>query len=123
LIGRPQSFSVLGAPNRAEQIRFPRGRVSLAEAVALAGGVNPNQGDASAIFVFRYVPTSTGAEEPVVYHLNMMKPGALLLSQRFMMNDKDLLYVGNADANQPSKFVQLMSQLFVPVTIVRSTVQ
>jgi polysaccharide export outer membrane protein len=123
LISRPQSFSVLGAPNRAEQIRFPRGNISLAEAVALAGGVNANQGDAAAIFVFRYVPTATGAEEPVVYHLNMMKPGALLLSQRFMMSDKDLLYVGNAEANQPSKFVQLISQLFIPVATVRTTIQ
>ena len=123
LISRPQSFSVLGAPNRAEQIRFPRGRISLAEAVALAGGANPNQGDAAAIFVFRYVPTTTGAEEPVVYHLNMMKPGALFLSQQFAMKDKDLLYVGNAQANQPTKLVQLVSQLFVPITTVRATVQ
>jgi polysaccharide export outer membrane protein len=122
LISRPQSFSVLGAPNRAEQIRFPRGRISLAEAVALAGGVNPNQGDAAAIFVFRSVPVATGGEQPVVYHLNMMKPGALALSQRFMMNDKDLLYVGNAQANQPSKLVQLVSQLFLPVATVRSTI-
>ncbi|HET7716993.1 MAG TPA: polysaccharide biosynthesis/export family protein [Bauldia sp.] len=123
LISRPQSFSVLGAPNRAEQIRFPRGRVSLAEAVALAGGANPSAGDAGAIFVFRYVSTTAGVEEPVVYHVNMMKPGALLLSQRFMMNDKDLLYVGNAQANQPSKFIQLVSQLFVPVVYARSTLQ
>ena len=123
LISRPQSFSALGAPNRAEQIRFPRGRVSLAEAVALAGGANPSAGDAGAIFVFRYVPTTAGVEEPVVYHVNMMKPGALLLSQRFMMNDKDLLYVGNAQANQPSKFIQLVSQLFVPVVYARSTIQ
>ena len=123
LISRPQSFSVLGAANRAEQVRFPRGRISLAEAVALAGGANPNQGDASAIFVFRYVPTAAGTEEPVVYHLNMMKPGALLLSQRFAMQDKDLLYVGNAQANQPTKLVQLVSQLFVPVTTVRATIQ
>ena len=123
LISRPQSFSVLGAPNRAEQVRFPRGRISLAEAVALAGGANPNQGDASAIFVFRYVPTASGTEEPVVYHLNMMKPGALFLSQQFAMKDKDLLYVGNAQANQPTKLVQLVSQLFVPVTTVRATIQ
>ena len=123
LISRPQSFSVLGAANRAEQVRFPRGRISLAEAVALAGGANPNQGDASAIFVFRYVPTVAGTEEPVVYHINMMKPGALLLSQRFAMKDKDLLYVGNAQANQPTKLVQLVSQLFVPVTTVRATIQ
>jgi polysaccharide export outer membrane protein len=123
LISRPQSFSVLGAPNRAEQVRFPRGRISLAEAVALAGGANPNQGDAAAIFVFRYVPTAAGTEEPVVYHLNMMRPGTLFLSQQFAMKDKDLLYIGNAQANQPTKLVQLVSQLFVPVTTVRATIQ
>ena len=58
-----------------------------------------------------------------MYHLNMMKPGALFLSQQFAMKDKDLLYVGNAQANQPTKLVQLVSQLFVPVTTVRATVQ
>lgn len=120
LINRPESFSSLGAPNRAEQIQFPRGRISVAEAIALAGGANPNAGDAAAIFVFRYVPTASGLEEPVVYHLNMMQPGALFLSQRFMMKDQDLLYVGNAEANQPSKFIQLLSQLFVPVATARA---
>jgi polysaccharide export outer membrane protein len=119
LISRPQSFSVLGAPNRAEQIRFPRGRISLAEAVALAGGANAAQGDAAAIFVFRYLPTQSGGQEPVVYHVNMMRPNALLLAQRFAMRDRDLLYIGNAQANQPSKLIQLLSQLFVPVTVVR----
>ena len=123
LVSHPESFSSLGAPNRAEEIRFPRGRISVAEAVALAGGANANAGDAAAIFVFRYMPAANGTEEPVVYHLNMMKPGALFLSQRFMMKDKDLLYVGNAEANQPTKFVQLLSQLFIPVATVRTTVQ
>lgn len=123
LISRPESFSSLGAPNRAEEIRFPRGRISVAQAVALAGGANSNAGDAAAIFVFRYVPTANGSEEPVVYHLNMMKPGALFLSQRFAMKDKDLLYVGNAEANQPTKFIQLLSQLFVPVATARAVTQ
>jgi polysaccharide export outer membrane protein len=123
LISRPQSFSVLGAPNRAEQVHFPTGRVTLAEAVALAGGANPNQGDAAAIFVFRFEPAPSGSDEPVVYHLDMMQPGALFLSERFMMKDKDLLYVGNAQANQPSKMIQLVSQLFLPVATVRTTVQ
>ena len=122
LVSSPESFSALGAPNRAEQIRFPRGRISVAEAVALSGGANPNSGDAAAIFVFRYVRGPDGAEIPMVYHLNMMEPGALLLSQRFMMRDKDLLYVGNAQANQPSKFVNLLSQLFIPIATVRNAV-
>jgi len=123
LISRPQSFSVLGAPNKAEELHFPSRSVTLAQAVAMAGGANPNQGDAAAIFVFRYVPAPSGDDQPVVYHFNMMQPGALFLAQRFTMKDKDLLYIGNAEANQPSKLVQLISQLFVPVATVRAVTQ
>lgn len=121
LMSRPRSFSVLGAPNRAEDIVFPRAKLTLSQAVALAGGANPNQGDAAAIYVFRYVPMPDGTEQPRVYHLNMMRPGAYLLSQRFLMQDRDVLYVANARANQLSKFVQMISQLFVPVTTVNAT--
>jgi polysaccharide biosynthesis/export protein len=116
LVSRPESFSVLGAPNRAEEIVFPRARPTLAQAVALAGGANPNLGDAGAVFVFRYVPQPSGPDRPTVYHVNMMRPGAYLLAQRFLMRDRDVLYVGNARANQLTKFVQLLSQLFLPVT-------
>jgi len=122
LVRRPQTFSVLGAPNRDDEITFPRGRLSLAEAIALAGGPNPNQGDAAAVFVFRYVLLPNGTEQPTVYYVNMMKPGAYLLAQRFVMRDRDVLYVGNARANQVTKFVQLLSQLFVPVATVRASV-
>jgi len=123
LVHRPQTFSILGAPNKAEEVNFPRAHLSLAEAVALAGGANPNAGDAGAIFVFRYVALPNGAEQPTVYHLNMMRPGAYLLSQRFLMRDRDVLYVGNARANQLTKFVQLLSQLFVPVATARAVAQ
>ena len=123
LVSRPQSFSVLGAPNKSEEIPFPRGRLTLAEAVALAGGANPNAGDAGAIFVFRYVPQPNGSDQPTVYHLNMMRGGAYLLSQRFQMRDRDVLYVGNARANQLTKFVSLLSQLFVPVATARAVTQ
>jgi polysaccharide export outer membrane protein len=123
LISRPQSFSVLGASNKSEEIAFPRAHLTLAEAVALAGGANPNAGDAAAIFVFRYVRKLDGTEQPTVYHVNMMRPGAYLLSQRFLMRDGDVLYVGNARANQLTKFVNVLSQLFVPVATARAVVQ
>jgi polysaccharide export outer membrane protein len=123
VISRPQSFSILGAPNKSDEVVFPRSRLTLAEAVALAGGANPNSGDAAAIFVFRYVQQPDGTERPTVYHLNMMRAGAYLLAQRFRMHDGDVLYIGNARANQPAKFVQLLSQLFVPVATARAVTQ
>jgi hypothetical protein len=95
--------------------------VTLAEAVALAGGAHPQAGDARAIFVFRLEAGADGGEVPVVYHLDMMQGGSFFLAQRFAMQDKDVLYVGNAAANQPGKLVQLISQLFSPVVAVQGT--
>ena len=115
LVRMPRTFSVLGASGRVEQISFSGSSVNLAEALAMSGGANPNLGDAKAIFVFRFVKADDERETPIVYHLNMMKPGGYLISQRFVMNDKDVIYVGNAAANQPSKLIQLVSQLFSPV--------
>ncbi len=122
LIDNPRTFSVLGASGRVEQVPFTRSVVSLTEAVATAGGVNPNLGDPAAIFLFRYIMDEQGQEVPVVYHLNMMKVGSYFLAQRFVMRDKDVLYFGNASANQPSKLVQLISQLFSPILTVTSAV-
>ncbi|MFX8000677.1 hypothetical protein ABTK84_19400, partial [Acinetobacter baumannii] len=83
----------------------------------------PNVGDPRALFVFRYEPGPDGAERPVVYHLNMMQAGSYFLAQRFQMRDKDVLYIGNARANQPSKLIQIISQLFTPLVTVTSAVQ
>lgn len=123
LISNPRSYSVLGASGRIEQAPFTRSDLSLAEAISAAGGSNPGLGDPAAIFVFRYVRGADGSEQPVVYHLNMMKTNSYFLSQRFMMRDRDVLYFGSAAANQPSKLVQLISQLFSPILTVTSAVQ
>lgn len=116
----PRSFSVMGAPGKVDQVPFSGPSVSMAEALAISGGVNPNMGDPKAIFVFRFVPDDQGVLRPVVYHLNMMNAGSFFIAQRFAMNDKDVLYVGNAEANQPSKLVQIISQLFAPIVTVKS---
>jgi polysaccharide export outer membrane protein len=123
LIRAPRTFSVLGAAGRVDQIGFRVSDMNLAEAVAMAGGVNPNLGDPEAIFVLRYEQDADGTQKPVVYHLNMMHTAAFFLSQRMVMKDKDVLYIGSAKANQPSKLIQLVSQLFSPIISVTSAVQ
>lgn len=124
LISDPLSFSVLGAAGRMEQIPFATSKMTLAQAVASAGGPSSAAGDPAAIFVFRYVddPTQPGTRKPVVYHINMMNAGSYFLAQNFQMRHRDILYFGNARANQPSKLVQLISQLFSPILTVTSAV-
>lgn len=122
LVDDPRTYSILGASGRVEQVPFNRSSVSLAEAIATAGGTHPNLGDPAAIFLFRYVRDADGKELPKVYHINMMQAGAYFTTQKFIMQDKDVLYFGNAAANQPSKLVQLISQLFSPILTVTSAV-
>lgn len=123
VISDPRSFSVLGASGRVDQITFSKSAVSLVEAVAVAGGVNPNLGDPAAIFVFRYVSDNAGNREPVVYHFDMTTAQSYFIAQRFVLLDKDVLYVGNAAANEPGKLIQLISQLFTPIISVTSALQ
>lgn len=120
LLSVPLSYSVLGAAGRMDQIAFPTSSVTLAQAIATAGGPSSATGDPAAIFVFRYINDGTAERRPVVYHIDMMKTGSYFLAQNFRMRDKDVLYFGNARANQPSKMVQLVSQLFSPILTVAS---
>ncbi|WP_150295305.1 polysaccharide biosynthesis/export family protein [Sphingobium estronivorans] len=123
VISDPRTYSVLGASGKVDQLPFSRSSVSLAEAIANAGGAHPSIGDPAAIFLFRYHRDPQGNEVPVVYHLNMMKAGSYFLAQRFAMQDKDVLYFGTAAANQPSKVIQLISQLFSPILTVTAAVR
>ncbi len=122
LIKRPRSFIVLGATTKVSQIAFETGDLSLAEAVARAGGPTDSAADPSAVFLFRYVPSpdAGAADMPIVYRLNMMKPASYFLSQRFAVRDKDVIYIGNAAANQPAKLVGIINQLFSPFLTLRS---
>ncbi|MCZ8173331.1 MAG: polysaccharide biosynthesis/export family protein [Brevundimonas sp.] len=122
VVRAPRTIAVMGAAGRVEQMTFSGPTISLAEALAQAGGSNPNSGNAAAVFVFRFQKKPDGTEIPVAYHVNMMRASGYFLSQRFIMLDKDVLYVANADANQPSKVVSLVSQLFGPLVILRDVV-
>lgn len=125
LLRQPQSFTVFGA-TKVAQITFDARDVSLAEAIARAGGPIDTQADPTAVFVFRYVRTADGTpavptdpqappqERPMIYRLNMMSPASYFLAQRFPMRDKDVIYIANARSNQPTKLVQIINLLFSP---------
>lgn len=115
LIAQPQTFSVLGAAGKTNQFGFPAPKVSLIEAIALAGGADARSGNARAVFIFRVERDEAGNQRPFVYHFNMMNTSSFVLAQNFAMKDKDVVYVGNAQANQASKLVSVLSQLFFPL--------
>lgn len=123
LIRERRGYSVMGSANRVNRYDLPLRRMSIVEALALAGGPNETFADPAAVFVFRYeskgTPDGETVQEPVVYHLNMLKPASYLLGQQFYLSDKDVIYVGGADANLPTKMLQIIGQVFTPIVLTR----
>jgi polysaccharide export outer membrane protein len=128
LIQVPQSFSVLGAAGTNAQLNFSAEKMTLVEALAKAGGLIDQRSDPAGIFLFRYEPaavvdalkapnlaTGPGGTSPIVYRLDLSDAHAYFLAQRFPVEDKDIIYVANAQLNEIRKFFDLVSTLTGPV--------
>ena len=129
LIQQPQTYVVMGASNRVSQVPFDQTDVTLAEAVARAGGPNDNTADPRSVFLFRYAAATGGdagsaaAEIPTVYRIDLMQPASYFLAQRFAMRNRDVLYVSNAPINRTAKAVGILNQLFSPFVTARAVTQ
>ena len=123
LIRERRAFAILGSANRVNRYDLPLRRLSIIDALAAAGGPNDNLANPAAVFVFRYEKTGSDGlnsiERPMVYHLNMMKPTSYLLGQQFYLTDKDVIYIAGAEANLPSKMLQIIGQVFTPIVLTR----
>jgi len=123
VLNRPHTYSVMGAAGKVALLPFASADLTLAEAISQAGGADPHLGDAEAIFVFRMEPDDTGTIRPTVYHFNLMHPSGFFLARQFRIRDKDVLYFGNARANQTDRLLTLVSELFTPLITVISAAQ
>lgn len=118
-----ESFTVFGATGKVSQVAFDAKQVTLAEAIARAGGPADYQANPRGVFLFRLERTPDGKPKAVVYQLNMLKPEAYILAQMFQLRDKDAILFTNAKANLAQKFVTLFSQLFSPAVAVSYAVR
>ncbi|HXO00709.1 MAG TPA: polysaccharide biosynthesis/export family protein, partial [Stellaceae bacterium] len=124
VVRAPQTFTVFGATGQNNEINFPSAKLTLVEALAKAGGLQDARSDPAGIFLFRYEPVSVlrafGQEpvaatpdgwSPIVYRLNLRDAGAYFAAERFPVEDKDILYVANADLDELQKFFGLIGTL------------
>lgn len=111
IVARARSITVFGAVPRVSEITIEKPQINLAEAVARAGGPSDQVADPSAVFVFR---NSQGEGKPTIYRLNLLKPSSYFVAQRFIMQDKDVIYIANARSNQARKLVEIINLIFSP---------
>jgi polysaccharide biosynthesis/export protein len=117
LYQEPQTFVEFGASGQQGQFNFDAWRISLAEAIAKAGGLNDSLADPASVFIYRG-ESRKFAEElgidiakfnssiiPVVYNVNLRDPAGYFLATKFPMRDKDVIFASNATAVEHAKIM------------------
>ena len=127
LYREPQTFVAFGATGQQGQFNFDAWRISLAEAVGKAGGLNDNLAEPANVFLYRG-ETCDVAEKlgidcskfegpiiPVVYNVNFRDPSGYFLATKFQMQNKDVIYISNATTVQSAKAMQFFRLIVATV--------
>jgi polysaccharide export outer membrane protein len=113
----PQTFLTFGALGTQQQLPFGAWRITLAEAVAKAGGLSDAQADPASVFLYRGetrdVAEAMGVDcspfqgpiIPVIYNINFRNPASYFLATTFEMRNKDVIYVSNSVSVEATKFL------------------
>ena len=113
----PQTFLAFGALGSQQQFPFGAWRLSLAEALARAGGLNDAQADPAAVFLYRgetrEVAEALGIDcsrfegplIPVIYNFNFRGASGYFLATTFEMRNKDVMFASNSVSVEQTKFM------------------
>lgn len=117
----PQTFVEFGAAGQQGQYNFDAWRISLAEAVAKAGGLNDSLADPAAVYLYRGemrdvaqrmgidITRFEGPIIPVVYNVNFRDPAGYFLATKFQMRNKDVIFVSNASSIEQAKVMNYIN--------------
>ncbi len=121
-------YNVLGATKNNNRIAFEAETVTVADAIAKAGGLNNDLAEPGMVVVFRREePKALEAMEvkldgretdepvPTIYRLDFTEPSGMFLAQKMELRNNDVLYV----ANHPFSDVNKLFGIFRDVLILR----
>ena len=121
VVREPKTFTILGATAQNGEVPFSSQSVTLANALARAGGLQDNRADVSGVFLLRYEPLDIarrvvppnnpllrrGGPVPIVYRFDLKNGTTLLAMQNFEIQPRDIVYVSNAGSIDFQKFMGL----------------
>jgi len=97
---------VLGEILKPQTLFMDKGRLTLADAVANASGIDPGAANAKQVLVIRRSDQDT--TRPLLYRLDMSQVDAIMLATEFQLKPLDVVYVGTADM---ARFNRALGQL------------
>ena len=113
----PQTFLAFGALGSQQQFPFGAWRLSVAEAMAKAGGLSDAQADPAAVFLYRgetrEVAEALGIDcsrfdgplIPVIYNFNFRGAAGYFIATTFEMRNKDVIFASNSVSVEQTKFM------------------
>jgi polysaccharide export outer membrane protein len=108
LYREPMKFLAFGATGQQGEFNFDAWRISLAQAVAKAGGLLDLQADPGSIFLYRRESRDVaqqlgvdcsrfgGDSIPIIFNVSFQDPAGYFLATRMQMRPFDVMYVANA---------------------------
>lgn len=114
---QPNSFTVLGAAGKNDEVRFEGTGITLSQALGRVGGLRGDTADPKGVFIFRWQnPDAGGQRVPVIYRVDLKQPETYLAAQNFPMRDGDVLYVSNSAVSDFQRFLGLVAQSILPIS-------
>ena len=134
LVRNPKTFLVMGATQKVAQYPFETEQVTLAEAIARAGGGIDTQANLGGVYLFRFEPArfartllaadrqavdtsyvnarmaalDGGMDAPVIYRIDLTQADGYFFAQQVQLRDKDVVLITNADSVQFLKIMQVI---------------
>ncbi|ABD55954.1 polysaccharide biosynthesis/export family protein [Jannaschia sp. CCS1] len=121
--GGQASFIADGALSSPGEFDFVEGQLTLAQAIARAGGLQDSRANPRAVYIFRRMPVGESflLEQPpgndpirvagdVIFQADYTSPTGRLDAGQFMLRDGDVLYVGNSPVSEFLKFFQIFER-------------
>lgn len=130
---QPNSFTVLGAAGKNEEVRFEGVGLTLSQALGRVGGLQDMRADPKGVFLFRWesaprvrslvepqLPLPDGPV-PVIYQVNLKRPETLFAAQTFAMKNGDVIFISNSPAADFQRFVSFLASSILPALSVANT--
>lgn len=111
---KDQKVYVLGEVGRTGVVNIYNGNLTLAEALASAGGLQALNATSRGIYVIR----NTSEKQIDVYQLNAKNAMALAMADRFQLNSRDIVYV---DASELATWNRLLSLIMPSLSATTTT--
>ena len=129
-----RTYLAFGASGANGRFDFEESDLTLGEALGKSGGLLDSRADPRKVFLYRLVNKKFlsklgvnaqrfgGEMVPVIFKADLQDPSSFFLVQKFPMQDKDIIYVSNADSVELIKFLNIVNSVSSTVSGVSNDV-